>query len=390
MRQARIIKLGVAGAIASAIALGVITPATADVQPQSTDAVAVGSDTVQYVADFIADGTPTGLNGFNATNARRVFSFDATADASGRAGYQNNSTTALAATVVLRAQGKPIVRPNGSGAGITALLADTTHQIDFVRSSRLPKAAEQTAAAGFGGIHVYRIATDGLQIAVNANGTSSNWNGPAGLSAAELINIYNGTYKRWSDVPGYTGTAGADAIIPILPQTGSGTRNDFLADLKAANGGVDVALASTVRTSEEHDPNAVSGLVAGTQTFADTTTAPYTNKDALAPFSTGRDKLIDTGYFGTTPAPNQVFLLNGAAPDGNAATSYNLARSLYLLARQSDVTSTTPFLAGGSLNLVNTLFGTSTSQFGKALSSGLYTAAGVTRSWADLNFASAG
>lgn len=391
MRQASIIKLGVAGAIAAAISFGMISPATADVQAQSTDAVGVGSDTVQYVSDFVDDGTPTGLNGFNATNtSRRVFSFDATADASGRAGYQNGTSNALASTVVLRAQGKPIIRPNGSGAGIAALLADSTHQIDFVRSSRLPKASEQTAASSFGGIHVYRIATDGLQIAVNASGTASNWNGPAGLSSAELINIYNGTYKRWSDVPGYTGTAGADAIIPILPQTGSGTRNDFLADLQAANGGVAVTLASTVRTSEEHDPNAVSGLASGTQTFADSTTAPYTNKDALAPFSTGRDKLIDTGYFGTTPAPNQVYLLNGAAPDGNAATSYLLARSLYLLARQSDVTSTTPFLAGGSLNLVNTLFGTSTSQYGKALSGPLFTAAGVTRSWADLNFASAG
>jgi hypothetical protein len=320
-----------------------------------------------------------------------VFSFDATGDASGRASYQNGSSTALASTIVIRANSKPIVRPNGSGAGISALLADSSHQIDFVRSSRLPKASEESdsRAQAFGGIHVFRIATDGLQIAVNANSAGdTSWNGPAGLSAAELINIYNGTYKRWSDVPSYTGPAEADAIVPILPQVGSGTRNDFLADLKTANGGVDVALASTVRTSEEHDPTAISGLASGTLTFADSTTAPYTKADALAPFSTGRDKLIDTGYFGTTPAPNTVSLLTGTPPD--AGTSYLLARSLYLLARQSDVTSTTPFLAGGSLNLVNTLFGTSTSQYGKVASNGLYTAAGVTRSWADLNFTTSG
>jgi ABC-type phosphate transport system substrate-binding protein len=391
MQKASMIKAGIGGAIALALSLGVVTPAGADVQPQATDAVAVGSDTVQYVADFVADGSPTGLNGFNTTSARRIFTFDATGDASGRASYQNGTSTALAGTVVLRAGQKPVTRPNGSGAGIAALLADSTNQIDFVRSSRLPKAAEQTAAAGFGGIHVFRIATDGLQIAVNASAPSTqDWNGPAGLSAAELINIYNGTYKRWSDVPSYTGPAPADAIVPILPQTGSGTRNDFLADLKAANGGVDVPLASTVKTSEEHDPTAISALASGTLTFADSTTAPYTKKDALAPFSTGRDKLIDTGYFGTTPAPNTVYLLNGAAPDGAAATSYLLARSLYLLARQTDVTSTTPFAAGGSSNLVNTLFGTATSQFAKIQSNGLFTAAGVVRSWADLNFASAG
>jgi ABC-type phosphate transport system substrate-binding protein len=392
MQKASMIKVGVIGATALALSLGVITPASADVQPQATDAVAVGSDTVQYVVDFLADGSPTGLSGFNTTNARRVFSFDATGDASGRAAYLNTSTTALAGTIVPRAGAKPIVRPNGSGAGISALLADTNHQIDFVRSSRLPKAAEQTAAAGFGGIHVYKIATDGLQIAVNAaaGGATPDWNGPAGLSPAELVNIYNGTYKRWSDVPSYTGPNPGDAIYAILPQTGSGTRNDFLADLKTANGNVDVPLASWLKTSEEHDPTAISALASGTLTFPDTTTAPYTKKDALAPFSTGRDKLIDTGYFGSTPAPNTVFLLNGAAPDGGSATSYNLARTLYLLARQSDVTSSTPFLAGGSLNLVNTLFGTSTSQFAKITANGLFTAAGVTKSWADLNFASAG
>jgi ABC-type phosphate transport system substrate-binding protein len=396
MQNASIIKLGVGGAIALALSLGVISPASADVQPQSTDAVAVGSDTVQYVADFVADGSPTGLNGFNTTNARRIFSFDATGDASGRAAYQNGTATALPASVVLRAGQKPVTRPNGSGAGISALLTDNTHQIDFVRSSRLPKASEQSTANGlFGGIHVYKIATDGLQVAVNASAPATqDWNGPAGLSAAELVNIYNGTYKRWSDItavnPGFVSPAPNDAIVPILPQVGSGTRNDFLADLKIANGGVDVPLTSTVRTSEEHDPTAISAMANGTMTFADSTTAPYTKKDALAPFSTGRDKLIDTSYFGLTPAANTVYLLNGAAPDGAAATSYNLARTLYLLARQTDVTSTTPFLAGGSLNLVNALFGTATSQFGKVQSSSLFTAAGVTRSWADLNFASAG
>ncbi|MDQ1733072.1 MAG: hypothetical protein QOK10_3231 [Pseudonocardiales bacterium] len=393
MQKKIMIKAGVTGLVAVALSLGAVTVAGADVQPQSTDAVAVGSDTVQYVADFVADGTPGGLNGFNQTNnARRIFSFDATGDASGRASYQSGTSTALASTVVLRAQSKPVIRPNGSGAGIGALLADTNHQIDFVRSSRLPKASEQTSGSSFGGIHVYKIATDGLQIAVNATsgGATPNWNGPGGLSAAELVSIYSGAYKRWSDVPSYTGAVPNDAIVPILPQVGSGTRNDFLADLKAANGGVDVPLAPWVKTSEEHDPTAISALAAGTQTFGPGDTAPFTNKDALAPFSTGRDKLIDTGYFGTTPAPNTVFLLNAAAPDGNAATSYNLARTLYLLARQSDVTSTTPFLPGGSLNLVNTLFGTSTSQFGKSLSNGLFTAAGVTRSWADLGFASAG
>jgi hypothetical protein len=376
-------KAGLVAAGALALGVSLVAPAVADVQPRNTDAVGVGSDTVQYIVDFGADGSPTGLAGYNSTNtSRRVISFDATADASGRAAYQNGTSTALASTIVLRSGTNPIIRPNGSGAGITALLADTTHKIDFVRSSRLPKAAEQTTAAGtagFGaGIHVYQIATDGLQIAVNNTGTGTLTNAPASLSCTDLVNIYGGTYKKWSDVPGYAGPAPADGIVPIVPQTGSGTRNDFLADLQACNGGTAVALAGNVKTGEEHDPAAVTSVATGT----DANGNPVSKLDAISPFSTGRDNLIDTGYFGTAPAPNTITLLGG--------TSYKLNRFLYILCRDADVTSTTPFQVGGTLNLAKSLFATQTSWYGKAANSGLFTAAGVTQAWVDKGLSSAG
>jgi ABC-type phosphate transport system substrate-binding protein len=380
MRKTTLIGVGLGAAIA-ALTTGLAVPASADVQPRSTDAVAVGSDTVQYVVDFGADGSPTGLSGYNSTNtARRVVSFDATADASGRAGYQRSSTTALASTIVLRAGTPPVVRPNGSGAGITALLGDSTHKIDFVRSSRLPSPTEQATAAGtagFGaGIHVYQIATDGLQIAVNATGAAPATNAPASLSGGDLVNIYNGTYKKWSDVPGYAGPTPNDGIVPVIPQTGSGTRNDFLASLAGFNGGTAITLGANVITSEEHDPTGVTGVTAHT----DVNGFPVTNKDAIAPFSTGRDNLIDTGYFGTNPAPNTITLLGGS--------SYILNRFLYILCRDADVTSTTPFQVGSTLNLAKTLFATQTSWYGKAANSGLFTAAGVTQAWVDKGLAS--
>jgi hypothetical protein len=105
-----------------------------------------------------------------------------------------------------------------------------------------------------------------------------------------------------------------------------------------------------------------------------------TNKDAVAPFSTGRDNLIDTGYFGTNPAPNTITLLGGS--------SYILNRFLYILCRDADVTSTTPFQVGSTLNLAKTLFATQTSWYGKAANSGLFTAAGVTQAWVDKGLAS--
>lgn len=367
------VKVGAVAATVAALTVGLAGPAFADQQPRSTDVVGVGSDTVQYVANFVDDGSPNGLAGYNALNtARRVWSFDATADAAGRTAYKNGTSTALDSQVVLRAGTNPVARPNGSGSGIAALLADANHRIDFVRSSRLPTAAEQTTAAGtagFGaGIHVFRIATDGLEIAVNNAAT----NAPVGLSAAELVNIYNGTWTTWGQIPGYTGSAPTNTIIPVIPQSGSGTRNDFLNDLKAANGGVAITLGANVKVAEEHDPAGITGQ-----------SAPA---DAIEPFSVGRYNLIQTGYLGTSAPANAVKLLTGTAPDASAA--YVLNRSLYILVRDADVNSTTPMQVGGTLNFVKTLFGTSTSFYAKAANSGLFTAAGVTQSWADLGLAS--
>ncbi|UQX88402.1 substrate-binding domain-containing protein [Jatrophihabitans telluris] len=377
MQKATIVKTGLAGAIALAVSLGVVSPAHADVQPQPNDAVAVGSDTVQYVGDFAADGDFNSNIGYNFTNnGRRLFSFDATADANGRAAY-NSAGASLGPTIVLRAGSKPVSRPNGSGAGITALLNDTAHSIDFVRSSRLPSTTEESTAtnnAAIGGLHVFQIATDGLQIAVAHASTHV----PAGLSAAELVKIYNGTYKKWSDVPGYSGAFGSDGIVPVIPQTGSGTRNDFLNDLAVANGNTAITLGANVRTAEEHDPTGVTGVASGT----DVNGNPISSADALSPFSSGRDKLIDFGYFGSSPAPNTIDLLTGTAPD--TGTAYLLNRKLYLVARQTDYTSTTGFQAGSSVNKVKALFGTASSWFARGSNAALYTSAGVTQAWADL------
>ncbi len=103
---------------------------------------------------------------------------------------------------------KPTGRPNGSGAGIGALNADTgaTEVINYVRSSRLPSPAEQTAATtnGWGGLHVYQFATDGLEMAVSQKVATD---APTSLPLSVLVNIYQGTYLKWGDIPGYSGPA---------------------------------------------------------------------------------------------------------------------------------------------------------------------------------------
>jgi ABC-type phosphate transport system substrate-binding protein len=347
----------VVGVLAAVTTLA--APAHADIAAQSGDIVGVGSDTVQYGIDFLADGDFNGNTGFNnANNNKRVFTFDASGDASG--GATTN------AQVVLRANTLPRVRPNGSGSGITAINSDTgaTETINFVRASRLPTAAEQTTATnnGWGGLHVYQMATDGLKIAVSHSVAT---NAPAALQLADLINIYQGVYTTWSQVPGYSGPAPTATIHPLIPQSGSGTRNFFLADLQAANGGTAITLASSVVTMQEHDPTLIK-----------------TDPNAIAPFSVGRFNLFASGYFGA--ANNALIsLLTGT-------NTYATTRGLYVLVRDSDVNSATPWQVGSTKNWVQTLFSGPTSWMARSSNAALISSAGVTPAYQDLGIVSSG
>jgi ABC-type phosphate transport system substrate-binding protein len=323
--------------------LAMIAPAHADIAPGSTDIVGVGSDTVQNMANFLADGDPTFSSGVNSTVSKnRLFSFDATPDANDRAGYLNGSTTLapvpLNPTIVLRASHSPVQRPNGSGAGINALLADTGHQINFVRMSRLPSTIEQNnAGAGVGGLHVVKISTDNLKMA-----SATTTNVPAaGLTAAQLVGIYKcqAGSTDWSSFGGAAGT-----IIPETPQAGSGTGKTFLADLQAANGGVVVPLGSCVVVTEENDPSSITG-----------STSPA---NTIAPFSEGRFNLYAAGFFtnpatvfpgATTPLASGIKLYSGA-------TNYLDNRGLFIVFRDADKNIATKWQPGSNSNWVQALF----------------------------------
>lgn len=378
MRSKNRLKIGVAGLGLIALSLGLVSPASADSAAQPADVVGVGSDTVQYAGDFLMDGDAAGNFGYNsAGNINRAISLDATADSNGRTAYAQGSTVAapisLVPTFVLRAGQKPIARINGSGAGITAILADTgtTSNIQFVRSSRLPKASEQTAAAaaGFGSLHVFQTATDPLEMAVNAATT----NAPSGLSIAEIVNIYKGTYTTWGDIPGYSGPAPTAVIRPLIPQTGSGTRGSFEADLKAANGNVTVVYGPNVATVEENDYTAI--------------TSNPNAVNVISPFSIGRINLNNGGYFGAA-AQNKVNALTAVAPD--ASPSYVNVRGLYFIVRDTDVNSTTIWQPGGTKNWAKTLFSGTTSFIAKSSNAALLTSAGLTPAYSDLGAASSG
>jgi ABC-type phosphate transport system substrate-binding protein len=373
------IKLGTG--LVAAVTAGVLafpTSAWADYGPTSGDVVGVGSDTLQQLGDFVADGDFTGNPGYNTLgNKNKFISIDATADANTRLAYgpqglgpncapgtggtagtgnQNSqhadSPCVLNPTVVLRAGKSPVQRPNGSGAGYNLLKQDTNANgtgkgyIDFARASS-PRGSNAQ-------IDSVTVGTDPLAML-----TSSTTNAVA-LSAAQLNAIYACTATRWTDVGG-TSTA---TIKPLLPQVGSGTRSSFLSAIN------NPTLGSCVTNVEENDPEAID--------------ASGDPANAIEPMSGGRlnlflGKLADGtangvgGYFkdascpfpaaesttptacttaGATLAPNVKFWDSGTPSSGSL---FDVTRNLYIYFRHADIDSTKKFQPGSTLNWVRTM-----------------------------------
>lgn len=156
------------------VGAGIAAPSMAD--PTTTGRLlnGMGSDTTQFV-----------MNGFaKTTNGANVASWDAFGPATVDMGNQGCTS---------------VSRANGSGAGRTALLNNNPAGcLQFARSSSFSANA---------GLTYYPFATDGLTFAVTQNSSV-----PRTLSKAELVSIYKCETE----------------YVPVLPQTGSGTRGDTL------------------------------------------------------------------------------------------------------------------------------------------------------------------
>ncbi len=102
--------------------------------------------------------------------------------------------------------------------------------------------------------------------------------------------------------------------------------------------------------------------------------------NAIAPFSVGRANLFDAGYFGAA-GQNSIKLLTGTG-------TYNVTRGLYIVVRERDVNSTTPWQVGSTRNWVKTLFSGNTSWIARSANAALIASAGVTPAYQDLGIVS--
>lgn len=214
--------MAVAGAVAAAMVMGTAAYAEPSFTPDSNDFTGVGSDTTQDVLNqFQTD--------YNATSpSTRLANYDA----------RRGSTT-----IGLKSGCTAINRPDGSSAGINALIANTQSVggfpcLDYARSSRV----RNTGVPAENNLVFIGFARGALTFVAQAT-----TNAPVSLTKLQLRSIYNCTADQWSDL----GFASTNVIKPYLPQAGSGTRSTWLSKI-----GVTDAVASAcvgTKIHQEHD-----------------------------------------------------------------------------------------------------------------------------------------
>ena len=417
----RTLKLGMVAVTAMSVAtpLLVSQSAYADYAPTSHDVIGVGSDTLQYMLDFTADGDAYGTVGYNSIgNKNKLDNIDATADfnarlafdANGSNGNGNGATTTcgpgsgttagtgntggsvsttgpcvLNPTVVLRTGLQGAQRPNGSGAGFKALAGDVTDGTYTINFSRASGAQHPVAVYGSCGtaatssspaVPCFDSIVVGHEnvVMIAANGTTGHTTNAVPLTSTELTNIYSASpgvanaygttgCVTWNQVGGSATTP----IIPLIPQPGSGTRSFFEGQL----GLTDSTLGKCTVISEENDPTAIASQASP--------------PDAIEPMSAGRlDMFLGLkgngtnggigGYFVDSTCgfdanstacgtgSGSTYFTNPLAPpvkpiaSSSTVTEATFPRDLYMYFRDSDINSTTPFQPGSSTNWLRTLF----------------------------------
>ena len=361
-----------------------LTPARADFSPQPNDVVSTGSDIIQNSFNFLADGYHE-LPGYNtAGNRWRFVNFDSSGDAQGRSAFtdprllptieqngvkyiKQSDVKLLNPTISLRAGQDLVVRPTGGGGGgRDAIIADDQGWIDVGRSPDPLNATHQNNAQSNLGTKLIRvqIATDRQLIA-----TATTTNAPTTISAQAILKIYSGEYTTWGDLPGYTGSAANETIVPLLLPTDAGMWNTFVANVGKQNPGVTV-VTSTLRANpnsvgvQQNDPTAITALPEAQR------------KNAIVPFPRGRFRTLNTGYYTQTSDGQKTNNYNTepghrtpASADGikllDADSNTDVAAptapyggnfAYNAIIRESDYLSTAPWQPGSTLNWVQALF----------------------------------
>ncbi|MGF1430143.1 substrate-binding domain-containing protein [Kitasatospora sp. LaBMicrA B282] len=313
-------KLLASVAIAASMATIAAGQATADpsVTPAAQDIVGTGSDTIQAVLNQFSTDYNASLTAAGDTTSPRLYSWDATPS--------GNITPKTGAS--------SIARPNGSGAGISALNNNTNTTVDFARASRGPQSTDPSTD------DFVAFAKDGVSWAGNTNG-----NAPANLTTADLYGIYTCSITNWNQITDVSGYTGPNATIDAyIPQLNSGTRAFFL---QAIGGGTTVTPGSCV---ESYTPEENEG-----------TDSVFSDVNSVFPYSAAHyiGQTVG-GHTTSTDAPGNLTLrsVDGVNPIASNAlnptfTASNYGRTVYNVVRDAEFNGT-----GTQATALQNIFGT--------------------------------
>ena len=311
MKYTRPLVLGLAAGLIVSL-LG-ITP-LAHAEPVSNSYVLVGSDTLQDSVNALTNGTEiTGTFIRTRAGGNTLGNFDA-----------------FGSTLIQTKPAGPFfVRPAGSGNGRNALISSITgapwqgqvitNQVDIARSSSGPG----TNAHPDGRLLYVPYGRDAVSYAYYGTGSQL-----ASLTTAQLKQIYE------SNTPV---TIGGVTVLPMIPQSGSGTRDFFLSAIGVSAGNLGSTVSSNGNTLPENDASVL------------------TTVGQIVPFSAASWIAQANGASGvnTIPASGNVKLgsPNGQAPftgSGSAlvpnSTFYQsgFGRDTYLIVEYARVNSSDP------------------------------------------------
>lgn len=312
-------------------------------EPVSDSYVVVGSDTLQDALNALSNGTTvTGSSVRSSAGGKSIGSFDAT----GSVGIQT------------KPNGVRFGRPNGSGDGVKALsraidgsaytsatpgapaAVVISGQVDIARSSSGPG----TSANVNGPLVYIPFGRDALSYA--HTGTDAAFDN---IDLATLVGIFNCSITTVGGVP----------VTAVIPQSGSGTRADWLSKLGLTSA-YSTANPSCVVTGQEHDTknladgsafpvNAITAMSAA-QWVAQNTGAGINRIGTLNPVKIGSpvSGVPATTGTGTSTVPNSAFYANST-----------WGRDTYVVVEYARVDSTDPKYDAKLAALVDSTKGTS-------------------------------
>ncbi|MCW5952195.1 MAG: hypothetical protein KIT69_08055 [Propionibacteriaceae bacterium] len=289
--------------IAAGLVIGAFgAAATASAEPVTDGYALTGSDTLQDSLNAITNGTRVTGSSVRATDLEGVTLGNYDAFGTGQ--------------IQVKPNGPYFKRPAGSGDGRNALIASIqgesgnwdgkviTGQVDIARSSSGPG----SSADDNGDLAYVPYARDAISYAYV--GPDANL---GDLSVAQLKEIYESSAANPVVIGGTT-------ILPLIPQSSSGTRSTFLLAIGVSTlgSGVSSTYGGVANSLPENDGSVLTQVghivpfsagswiaqankVAGVNTIPSTGTVKMGKIAGVAPFTTS----------GTTLVPNQTFY-NGA------------------------------------------------------------------------------